>query len=186
MQLANEQISLILALIDDWVSQIELMHPFELIYERAERVFDNWESWFDPAASADVYPDDLIHPIDEAIAMLERGETLWSHPGWLQTLGQVIHDWSQSASTLIRLRLTCEWLSSTLPQNPLDSDLARRIRLIAAGDWCEAFCGLERPIHRDPDASMRELKWGAAGRAIEWRSTLRLSPERIRQIQQGK
>lgn len=163
-----------------------MTHSFDLIYQRAERVFENWESWFDENAPEDVYPGDLIQPMDAVAGMLERGETLWHHAGWLKTLGQVIHDWSLGDRTLIRLRLTCQWLISTLPDSPLDSDLARRIHLIAKGDWCDAFPGLQCPLHRDPDASTRDLHWAAASRAIAWRSSISFTPEQIRRIREGR
>lgn len=145
------------------------MHPFELIYERAKKVNDNWESWFDPdIPEEEAYPSDLIQPMEAVEDMLEQGETLWWHVGWCHSLGTILSHWAWRAEDLIKLRLHCQWLADTLPVDPLDLDLAQRVRWIAEGKFCEAFPGLHNFVLRRSDQYLRDLDMNAGRRALEW------------------
>lgn len=149
-----------------------MVHSFDLVHARAEKVFDNWEAWFDPEAPDDVYPADLEHPMDAVEDMLEQGEVLWRHPGWISNLWEVLEDWASRASSLVRLKLTCEWLASTLPETPIDREVTQRIQLIAEGRLCEAFEGEYNHIHRDPEDSLCELNFNAARQSLEWQRSI--------------
>jgi hypothetical protein len=106
----------------------------------------DWESWF--AADADDKEEEFVYTGTIAEEMLEQGQTLWNHPGWIKDVAQILRDWAQD-DRLIRVRLFSEWLISTLPVHFLDAEFAEFLSHLAQGQFCEAFPGLTTPIHKE-------------------------------------
>lgn len=111
--------------------------------ERYERSFSywqdkndgGWQDWFNP----DI-PDDLVYPAETEFAedlvseMLEAGETLWHHPGWIRDLWRLLQTWAEQ-DKLIRVRLYAQWLIATLPSSPCDPDIKGQLTQIANGEF---------------------------------------------------
>ncbi len=156
---------------------------YQTLYDRAAEIdyemADRWQDWFDP----DI-PDEEAWPWDDAevlalddiaVKMLEAGETYWSHPGWIRDVWRSLEDWALSGS-LIRVRLTAEWLLSTAPQQWLDDEMGDRLRGLVRGEFCEVFCGMSNPFPAMPEQYLKMLKWGAVWAACDALHEAGISP----------
>jgi len=130
-------------------------------FEIGMRMEDEWAQWFDPSLPQTL-PDEYEYSPDVVIAMLDSGETYWSHPGWIQDIWRILDDWA-NAGKLIRLRLTAQWLLSTLPHDPIDGDLGERLYLLATGQFCEAFEGEACLWPHNSKFYLTTLNWKMAG-----------------------
>ena len=94
-----------------------------------------WQDWFDPNIPGDLaYPAETEFTEDIVCQMLEAGEVLWHHPGWIRDLWARLTQWAEQ-DKLIRIRLYAQWLLSTLPIQPIDPEVANRLSQIANGEF---------------------------------------------------
>lgn len=111
----------------------------------------DWKSWFDPDAPED---KEFVYTGSISEEMLERGETLWSHPGWVKDVMQILRDWAQD-DRLIRVRLFAEWLLTTLPSSFVDTQVVKMLNDLSQGHFCEAFTGLANLVQREREFYVR-------------------------------
>lgn len=142
---------------------------FNAAFEEWAEIEDGgWEDWFDPETPPTDLPE---YTWDVVLRMIEAGETYWSHPGWIRELWETLSILARDGD-LIRVRLTAEWLYSTLPENPLDPDANLRLALLATGHFCEVYegecCGLTAGIQY----YLKHLQLNAARRRLEWEENL--------------
>ena len=117
-----------------------MLEQLPALYEQASslnyKLDNSSEDWFNPdIPSEESFPwtaDDLVLSEDVAIAMIEAGQTLWSHPSWVKDVGQILEEWERDGK-LIRVRLTATWMLSTLPPAPPANDLGLKPQLPAGG-----------------------------------------------------
>jgi len=94
-----------------------------------------WQDWFNPDIPGTLaYPSDTEFVVDLIAEMLEVGETYWSRPVWIRDLWSLFVLWADEEK-LIRIRLYAEWLLPTLPESPIDVEMAQNIRLLAKGEF---------------------------------------------------
>lgn len=154
---------------------------------RYQRCFEYWEriqaggfkDWFDPAIPSALLEADEQPAIYDLIPeMLEAGETYWSHPGWNQDIWRVLEFWAVDNGNLIRVRLTAQWLLSTLPIEPLDPEVRDRLQLLADGDFCSVFEGKCSGLYASREHYLKTLKWNILRYVVDWlaRVAVRRSP----------
>ncbi|WP_143467568.1 hypothetical protein [Leptolyngbya ohadii] len=94
-----------------------------------------WQDWFNPNLPVELVYGAETELLQDVVAqMLEAGETYWYHPGWNRDLWDVLAQWTQ-AQQFIRVRLYAQWLLTTLPDDPIDPDLAEQLKQIAKGEF---------------------------------------------------
>jgi len=136
--------------------------------QRYEKSFDywsdindgGWQDWFNPDISAELaFPAETEFTANVITEMLNQGETHWSHPGWNRDLWALLEEWA-IAGNLIRVRLTAQWLLSTLPCNPMDYDMGDRLLLLASGDFCSVFESESSMLYASREHYLKTLRWG--------------------------
>jgi len=117
-----------------------LTDKFLLSYEQYSRSGENWQAWFgadyDPnedeitVESPEIMPDVFVDQ------MISSGEVLWSHPGWVKLLSDVLWDWLM-AGKLVKAQMITQWLKGTVPDFLRQGELFDDICAIAEGEWHE-------------------------------------------------
>ncbi len=102
---------------------------------------ESWQDWFsdDPTIqqnSPDTYP--AIGMTEAVGLMLESGETMWEHLGWVKQLINTFQGWMYDG-LLIKARLMAEWALSTMPHSLIDPDVQPFLMAIAHGEFCDAY-----------------------------------------------
>ena len=94
-----------------------------------------WQDWFNPDIPGDLaYPAETEFSDDIVSQMLDAGEVLWHHPGWIRDLWSLLQTWTEQ-NKLIRVRLYAEWLLVTLPSHPNDPQIAYLLTQLATGEF---------------------------------------------------
>ncbi len=94
-----------------------------------------WQDWFNPDIPGDLaYPAETEFAEDIIAQMLEAGETLWHHPGWMRDLWRLMGEWAEQ-DKLIRIRLYAQWLLTTIPSQPIDIHIASQLTQLATGNF---------------------------------------------------
>jgi hypothetical protein len=144
--------------------------------ERYEKSFDffsqandgGWQDWFNPEIPSELaFPSDTEFPSDVITEMLDQGETYWNHPGWIRDLWTLLEEWGLSGQ-LVRLRLTADWLLTTIPANPLDGEMRDRLQLLAEGSFCNVFEGKASLVYANREYYLKTLQWQMLPFVSDW------------------
>ncbi len=102
--------------------------------------------------------DNLTYSGDIATAMLESGETLWTHLGWWRDVVEQFTTWAESGQ-LVRIKLTAQWLLSTLPPSPPDPDTRTFLEHLAAGHLLQVLPPVASRWPAPPEFYLSRLDW---------------------------
>lgn len=120
-----------------------------------------WQDWFSDdanvrASSSDELPELLL---TEAVGlMLETGETMWEHLGWVKQLINTFQGWMYDGF-LIKARLLAEWALSTMPHDLIDPDVQPFLMAISHGQFCDAYGSVASPWPNTTEYYLQHLNY---------------------------
>ena len=170
--MTQQGISTVLQLIEEWVAQLSETS----LNEQCRKSGMDFFSYMTAHGTSAAYLAKLITE-NVITEMMDQGETHWNHPGWNRDLWALLEEWA-IAGNLIRVRLTAQWLLSTLPHNPVDYDMGDRLLLLSSGDFCSVFESESSMLYASREHYLKTLRWGVLPYLDAWIAEVRAQERR--------